>query len=187
MAVRAPHLHHALRSFVLGAFAFLVREVEDGEPLPFAFEEHVQRDGPALYEYRPLVRGFVEEREARLRGREDALLALEELQREPTAAIFARAHAGPNASKDDALFRTVLLGLLVSTAEACGGFDWDDAAFDRAYDEVERSIFGEGHAYAAVAPLVGVSAGAQVDLGGGLRVRNEVTGELAAHWPEAPL
>ena len=51
VAARAPHLHHALRSFVLGAFAFLVREVDDGEPLPFAFEEHVQRDGPALYEY----------------------------------------------------------------------------------------------------------------------------------------
>ena len=29
---------------------------------PFSFEEHVQRGGPALYEYRPLVRSFVEAR-----------------------------------------------------------------------------------------------------------------------------
>ena len=31
MAARAPHLQHALRSFVLGAFAFLLRELEEGE------------------------------------------------------------------------------------------------------------------------------------------------------------
>jgi hypothetical protein len=170
---------------VLGAFAYLLRELDDGEALPFAFEEHVQRDGPALYEYRPLVRGFVEDREPRLRGREDALLALEELRREPAAAIFARAHAGPRPSEDDALFRTVLLGLLVSTAEACGGFDWDDDAFERAYDELERSLFGERRAYRAVAPLVGAGVGMQLELAPGLRVRAAAAGELAHHWPEA--
>jgi len=178
-------LHHALRSFALGAFAFLLRELEEGEQLPFAFEEHVQRSGPALYEYRPLVRGFVEEREARLRGREDALIALEELQREPAAAIFARAHAGPRPSEDDALFRTVLLGLLVSTAEACGGFDWEDEAFDRAYAELERSLFGERRTYRAVAPLVGAGVGTQLELVPGLRVRAAAAGELSRHWPEA--
>ena len=56
----------------------------------------------------------------------DALIALEELHASRLPAIFARAHAGPRPSEDEALFRTVLLGLLVSTAEACGGFDWDD-------------------------------------------------------------
>ena len=85
----------------------------------------------------------------------------------------------------DALFRTVVLPLLVTTAEACGGFDWDDASFDRAYAELESSLFGEGHAYAAVAPLVGLSVGALVELGEGVRVRIAATGELAAHWPEA--
>jgi hypothetical protein len=186
VAIRAPHLQHALRSFVLGAFAYLLRELEDaGETLPFAFEQHEQRDGPALYEYRPLVRGFVEERAPVLRGRDDALLALAELRREPAAAIFARAHAGPRPSEDEALFRTVLLGLLVTTAEACGGFDWDDATFDRAYGKLERSLFGERRAYAAVAPLVGLSAGVQLELVPGLRVRAAAGGELARHWPEA--
>jgi hypothetical protein len=186
VTIRSPLLHHALRAFTLGAFAHLLRELEEGDgALPFAFEEHGQRDGPALYEYRPLVRGFVDDRAARLRGREDALLALEELRREPAAAIFARAHAGPRPSEDEALFRTVLLGLLVSTAEACGGFDWDDDAFERAYGELERSLFGERRAYAAVAPLVGVSTGAQVELASGLRVRAAASGELARHWPEA--
>jgi hypothetical protein len=185
VAVRAPHLYPFLRGFVLGAFVVLGRELEEGAELPFAFEEHVQRDGPALYELRPLVRAFIDEREAELREREDARLALEELRREPAAAIFAQAHAGPRASEDDALFRTVLLGLLVSTAESCGGFDWDDEAFERAYATLESSLFGERRRYAAIAPVVGLSLPKPVELAEGLHVRPSVTGELAAHWPES--
>ena len=185
MAVRAPHLHLTLRSFCLGAFVFLGRALEEGDDLPFAFEEHVQRGGPALYEYRPLVRTFVESRANALEGREDARIALDELLREPAAAIFARAHAGPRPSEEQALFRTVLLSLLISTAESCGGFDWDDISFERAYAELEGSLFGAERAYAAVAPLVGISVVTQVELGEGIRIRAAATGELAHHWPEA--
>jgi len=185
VALRAPQLYASLRGFTLGAFAYLLRELDDGCDLPVAFVEHEHAGGPALYEYRPLVRAFVEERAPRLRGRDDALIALEELQREPAAAIFARAHAGPRPSEDEALFRTVLLGLLVSTAEACGGFDWDDDSFDRAYAELERSLFGERRTYSAVAPLVGISVTTQLELAPGLRVRAVADGELARHWPEA--
>jgi hypothetical protein len=173
VAVRAPHLHQSLRGFALVAFRLFV-----DEDLPFAFEQHESLGRPALYEYRPLVRAFLEARASTLAQREDARLAIEDLRREPAARIFARAHAGPRAGEDEAL-------LLIATAEGCGGFDWDDTAFDRAYADLERSLFGEGHAYAAVAPLVGLSVGTQIDLGDGLRVRNAVTGELAAHWPEA--
>ena len=186
MAVRAPQLHHALRAFVLGAFAYLLRELEDaGEALPFAFEEHTGKDGPALYEYRPLVRDFVEARTDRLGGREDATIALEELVREPAAGIYARAHAGADPSEDDALFRTVLVDLLIRVAEACGGFDWDDDSFDRAYAELEHSLFGERRTYVAVAPLIGITTGIQRELGEGVRVRAAADGELARHWPEA--
>ena len=58
--LRAPHLYPLLRGFVLGSFVVLGRELEEGADLPFAFEEHVQRGGPALYELRPLVRSFIE-------------------------------------------------------------------------------------------------------------------------------
>ena len=185
MAVRAPQLYLTLRAFCLGAFVFLGRALEEGDELPFAFEEHVQRDGPALYEYRPLVRSFVESRARALAGRDDARIALDELLREPAARIFARAHAGPKPTEEQALFRTVLVSLLISTAESCGGFDWDDVAFERAYAELERSLFGGRHAYAAVAPVVGISVVTQVELGGGIRLRASATGELAHHWPEA--
>ena len=135
--MRAPQLYPLLRGFVLGSFVVLGRELEEGAELPFAFEEHVERRGPSLYELRPLVRAFIEEREPMLRAREDARLAVEELRREPAAAIFAKAHAGKRASEDEALFRTILLGLLISTAEACGGFDWDDEAFEKAHADLE--------------------------------------------------
>jgi hypothetical protein len=170
---------------VLGSFVVLGRELEEGADLPFAFEEHTQRRGPALYEFRPLVRSFIEEREPVLRAREDARLAIEELSREPAAGIFARAHAGPRATEEQALFRTVLLGLLISTAESCGGFDWHDEAFEHAYAELESSLFGERRRYVAIAPLVGLSVAQPVALSEGLLLRLTAQGELSTHWPES--
>jgi hypothetical protein len=181
--VRAPHLHSALRGFCLGAFAFYGRELEQGAEISFVFEEHGTRGRPTLYEYRPLVRSFVEQRGGRLLGRGDTTIALEALGREPAAAIFARAHA--HAQSEHALFRTVLLPLVADVAEACGGFDWDDDAFDRAYAELEESMFGDERVYAAIAPLVGVELGQTIPLGEGLRVRHAADGELVAHWPDA--
>jgi len=162
--MKSPHLYDTLRRFCLGAFA-----VFQGDDLPFAFEEHA----PSFYEYRPLVKSFIEGQTERLRAREDVQQALADLAREPLARVY----------KDPYL--TVLVPLLVRTAEGCGGFDWDDAAFDRAYAETEQMLFGAGHAYGAVAPLVGISTGGEIELGEGLRVRPHATGEIAALWPES--
>ena len=65
------------------------------------------------------------------------------------------------------------------------GFDWDDESFDRAYAELERSLFGERRTYTAIAPLVGLSVTTQFELAPGMRVRAVSDGELARHWPEA--
>ena len=171
MAVRAPQLHRSLHCFCLGAFRLLAEEDAD---LPFAFEGHESRGRPTLYEYRPLVRDFVESRARKLEHRQDAQLAVQDLRAEPAAALFG-----------EDPFKSVLLPLLLGVAESCGGFDWDDAAFDRAYDELEATLFSGRRAYAAVAPLIGLSAGGEVALAEGLRVRHAATGELARHWPEA--
>jgi hypothetical protein len=138
-----------------------------------------------LYEYRPLVGAFVEERAGRLALRDDAFEALAVLKEEPAAGIFARAHADERVGEDEALRRTILVPLLVRTAEACGGFDWEDEAFERAYAELERLLFGERRAYVALAPLVGLTAGAAVELARGVRVRPAAAGELTASWPDA--
>ena len=129
--LRAPHLHSALRGFCLGAFALFSREVEEGAEIQFVFEEHDAR-GPADALRVPAARPQLRRGARRTAARAgDTAIALEALGREPAAAIFARAHAGARA--EHALFRTVLLPLVGDVAEACGGFDWDDDAFDRAY------------------------------------------------------
>jgi hypothetical protein len=180
VGLRAPHLYDSVRAFCLAAFA-----AERGADLPFAFEEHPTRDGPSLYEYRPLVRGFLEEQAPTLRRLPDARNAVDDLRREPAAAIFARAHPDLGSTDDDALFRTILLPLLAAVAERCGGFDWHDDAFDAAYRDIERSLYGTARTYSAVAPLVGLSAGGTVELGGGVRVRAVIPREVSSLWPEA--
>src|SRR5487761_234561 len=162
--MRSPHLYDSLRRFCLGAFA-----VFHGQDVPFAFDEHA----PSFYEYRPLVKGFIEGQAERLRSRADVQEALDDLAREPLARVYKDA------------YRTVLVPLLVRVAEGCGGFDWDDVAFDRAYEEAEALLFGSGHAYGAIAPLVGLSCGSDIELGQGMRVRQSATGEFAALWPES--
>jgi hypothetical protein len=177
---RAPHLYESLRAFCLGAFA-----AERGAQIPFAFEEHATREGPSLYEYRPLVRGFVEEQAPTLRRLPDARNAIDDLKREPAAAIFARAHAGIGDTGDDALFRSILLPMLTWTAERCGGFDWNDEAFDAAYADLECTLFGTARTYVALAPVVGLSASNDADLGSGITLRPIVSGEISSLWPEA--
>jgi hypothetical protein len=180
VSLRAPHLYESLRAFCLGAFA-----AERGAQIPFAFEEHATREGPSLYEYRPLVRGFVEEQAPTLRRLPDARNAIDDLKREPAAAIFARGHAGIGDTGDEALFRSILLPMLTWTAERCGGFDWNDEAFDAAYADLECTLFGTARTYVALAPVVGLSASNDADLGGGITLRPVVSGEISNLWPEA--
>ena len=184
-APRSPSLFRALRGFALGAFFELGLELEGGAQIPVSLEEHASPNRPTLYEYRPLVGAFVEGYADRLAQREDAREAVRALHDEPAAGIFARAHAGERVGEDEALCRTILIPLVVRTAEACAGFDWSDEAFERAYAELERSLFGERRLYAALAPLVGVTAGGTIELGRGLRVRAAASGELTASWAEA--
>ena len=182
---RSPALYRALRAFCLGAFFDLGVELEQGADIPVALEEHAGPNRPTLYEYRPLVGSFVEERAGRLARREDARDALTALKEEPAAGLFARAHSADRVGEDEALRRTILVPLLVSTAEACSGFDWDDSAFRNAYSALEHSLFGDCRAYMALAPLVGLTAGGSVELGRGVRVRPAASGELTASWPDA--
>lgn len=180
MSLRAPHLYESLRAFCLAAFA-----AERGAQVPFAFEEHTTREGPSLYEYRPLVRGFVEEQAPTLRRLPDARNAIDDLKREPAAAIFARAHSGIGDTGDEALFRSILIPMLTWTAERSGGFDWQDDAFDAAYADLEKTLFGSARTYVALAPVIGLSAGTDADLGGGITLRPVVSGEISHLWPEA--
>ena len=167
--------------FCLAAFA-----AERGAQVPFAFEEHTTREGPSLYEYRPLVRGFVEEQAPTLRRLPDARNAIDDLRREPAAAIFARAHAG---RRRDERRRALPLD---PPADA----DVDRRALRRlrlARRRVRRArtrissrrSSARARTYVALAPVVGLSAGDDADLGGGITLRPAVAGEISQLWPEA--
>lgn len=175
MKVRSPHLYAAVRGFCLAAFAALARQADQAGEIPFVVDEH----GGGLYEYRPLVRDHVESRASSLAHLEDARIALAELRREPAAAIFAHGE-----SAEGTLFRAILVPLLIATAEACGGFDWEDGAFNRAYSELEHSLFGASRTYSASAPLVGISVRAPIELARGIQVRPTTTAELLAGRPD---
>ena len=150
-ASRSPLLCTALRGFCLGAFFELGLELEGGADIPVALEEHAGPNRPTLYEYRPLVGSFVELRAGRIgaaRGRTRGARGAEgragrrDLRAAPTqtsASARTRRCAAPSSSRCSS-----------RTAEACGGFDWDDAAFERAYAELERSLFGDRRSYAAL-------------------------------------
>jgi hypothetical protein len=169
--VRSPHLYAAVRGFCLAAFAALGRQADQGGEIPFVVEEH----GGGLYEYRPLLRDHVERRTSMVAQLEDAQIALGELRREPAAAIFAHGDA-----VDRTLFQAILVPLLIATAEACGGFDWEDGAFNRTYAELEHSLFGASRTYTASAPLVGISVRASIDLARGIQVLPTTAAELLA-------
>ena len=147
MSLRAPHLYESLRAFCLAAFA-----AERGAEVPFAFEEHPTRDGPSLYEYRPLVRGFVEEQAPTLRRLPDTRNAIDDLRREPAAAIFARAHSGFGEPTTTRCSARSCCRCSPWTAERCGGFDWQDDAFESAYLDFEQTLFGTARTYVALAP-----------------------------------
>ena len=177
--IRAPHLHDALRDFCLAAFAQLGPEVEQGQEIPFALE----RSATGFTEYRPLIGDHIRARAYSLSQLEDARIALDELERDPASRLFAAGHAG--AAEERALFRAILMPLLTRTAEACGGFDWEDGAFERVYGELERSLYGTNRSYRALAPLVGLSVGVPIALVRGMRVHETTADEICARWPEA--
>ena len=92
----------------------------------------------------------------------------------------------PGRPRTRALFRAILLPLLVRTAEACGGFDWEDGAFDRVYGELEHSLFGTNRAVRARSRRSSASRSAsRSTLARGIRVHETTADEICARWPEA--
>jgi len=152
---RAPHLYTPLRWFCLSAFRLLA----EADP-KYAVEERRFPDGSSFYEYRPLIAEAIEVAAEDIARLGDVRVALHDVGQEPAAQPFL----------GDSGFERVLLPLLVRVAEACGGFDWSDSAFERAYLELEDALFADRRSYEAVAPLLGVSTPVPVDLGGGFRV-----------------
>ena len=68
---------------------------------------------------------------------------------------------------------------------ARGGFDWHDEAFDARTPISSRRCSAPRARTSRSRPVVGLSAGSDADLGGGITLRPAVTGEISQLWPEA--
>ena len=142
MAVRAPHLYRSLRLFSRRVLA-PPRSWSRAGSCRSPSRSTPRRPARALRV--PAARPRLRRRARRDRcAAPDSRAALDDLRAEPAAQIFARAHAGGSApARRGAAAAPCSLPLVTSVAEACAGFDWNDEAFDRAYVELERSLFGD--------------------------------------------
>ena len=143
---------------MLAAFRLLQADVDAGQEVPFALDEGSRGGGPSLYNWRPLFGSYVAERADALAALPDGRAALDALRTEPALTAFVRERQPALTDLDSALRDTVLLPLVVATADACGGFDLDDAALERLLVRLERAAVAERTTYAALAPLVGIEA-----------------------------
>ena len=161
-------------------------ELEGGADLPIALEEHAGPNRPTLYEYRPLVGSFIEQRaraarpaRGRARGARRAQgrarrRDLRERARRPARRRGRGAPAHDPRSRCSSAPRR--------RAAASTGTTTPSTA---SYAQLERSLYGDRRSYAALAPLVGLTAGGTTDLGRGVRVRPAAANELTAAWPDA--
>ena len=184
-ALRAPDLFRALRAFCLGAFFDLGARDRARRGDPGLVRGARRPDRPTLYEYRPLVGAFVEARAQRLGRRDDAQDALDALKDEPAAGIFAQAHAEERVGEDEALRRTVLLPLLVRTAEGCGRIRLGRRASSRALTPSSSTPSSASAALRRARSARRPHGRGDDRLGRRSPRAPGGAGELTASWPEA--
>ena len=184
--VRSPALYRALGTSVSARSSPSPTSWRPGPTFPSPSTEHGGHNRPTLYEYRPLVGAFVEQRAGWLGTREDALGALAALKDEPAAGIFARAHMSAKAGEDEALRRTVLVPLLVRMRRALRRVQLGRQRF-RPCLRGARAIAlrrAEGVRGACARSSASRPVGASSS-GLGSACGPAATGEFQASWPEA--
>jgi hypothetical protein len=184
-SVRRPEARRAVAHFVQAALRELAADVASGTEVPFALDTRGRYGGPALYEYRPLYRAYVEARMDRLVRLPDYDTAVGSLADDPAVLGVAHDHA-PEADTDEIALRSaVLVPLVVGVAEGAGGFDFDDRVFDGIFDRMLSDVAHTRRSFTGFAPVVGVRAVDGVhDLGQDIHARRISPTELAEAWPE---
>ncbi len=164
----------------------LFRELDEGGELPFAFEEHQGAGRPTLYEYRPLVRPFLEARAGRLAALADAQVALAELEREPAAAIFARAHAAGGRARATRCCERCCCRCWRRPPRPAAGSTGATRRSSAPTPGSRPRFSGPQRSYGAVAP-VRRTLDRRRDRArrGSATFATSRSGELASHWPQA--
>lgn len=168
--MRNRQLHDALRAFALESAALLREDQDRGAEIAFDLEQSARRGGPALYNYRPLTGRFIAERWVRLRGLPSCGAARAALG--DGAAAYLRANGLRGADSDPAL-----QAMLERLYEDATDLSFPEERFERAYAEVERTLYERSQPATVLAAVHGLELEVdRVDLGGGLEL---VRGQLA--------
>src|SRR5690349_1222296 len=89
-SLRRPEARRAVAFFVQAAFAHLHADVERGDEVEYALDARSGLRGPALYDYRPLFRRYVERRLQQLTRLPDYAAAVAALADDPAIVAAAR-------------------------------------------------------------------------------------------------
>jgi hypothetical protein len=183
---RRPAARRAVAFFVQSALRELQADVDRGQEVPFSLDaRRPDAAGPALYEYRPLFRAYIQARLAAIEALPDFDEAIASLADDPAVLAASRDHATGADRDAQAVRDAILVPLLVGVAERCGGFDFDDAVFDGIFDRMLADVAHERLSFTAFAPLTGVRGpDSPMDLGHGVIARRTPPSELADAWPE---
>jgi hypothetical protein len=184
--VRNRSLHDALHTFAEQAAWQLAADTADGAEVPFELVEARGRRGASLYSYRPLTEQFIRSRLGVL-GRLPAWgPAAAALEGQGGLEAYLRLRGEPRVPSDhgeqaDAVLRSFLGALFEEASE----FVLEAERFERAYDQLELTIFETRARAEVAAPLRGLTiVSPEVPLGGGLALvradaLSEAPGEIA--------
>jgi hypothetical protein len=167
--MRSHTLHAALRAFAEEAAGQLADDTAAGAEVPFELVEEGARRRTPLYCYRPLVDAFLHEREdalARLPSHAPAVRALADHADRLPAYLKALAR---KPSGDPHVTLQAFLGRLFAEQTE---FGLDQGRFERAYTQLEETLFAERTDATVVVPVLGLDiASGEVVLGEGLSLR----------------
>jgi hypothetical protein len=181
--VRNRPLHDQLRLFAGHAAERLQAALEAGSEIPFEVAE-APGARSVLYRYKPLSGEFLRERFGELRSLESYAATVTALARIEGTSAYLRVLGTsyvPAFEHDRA--DATLVAFLCRLWEESSTFELEDPRFDRAYRELEGTVYEDTAVNTVVAPLVGVRLAAERwDLGSGIAL---VRGDLVDAPPEA--
>ena len=157
--------------------------VEAGSEIPFEVAE-APGARSVLYRYKPLSGEFLRERVAELRALDAFAASITALSRIEGISGYLRVLGTtyvPALEHDRA--ETALVEFLCRVWEDSSTFELEDARFERAFRELESIVYEDTAVNTVLAPILGVSLGAERwELGSGIAL---LRGDLAQAPPEA--
>ncbi len=188
LPVRNAGLYTAIRSFMVEALAWLAQERASGADISFSVAEHRPvQDGRPLFEYRPMVEGFIQQRASQLRELQTADESSWTVASDPACNAWLRAgRADAAADMEQVAFDEILVPFLVSMGDRHPDFELDEDHLLAHYLRLEQALYAEQRRYVAVVPMWGIRLMyGDLEIAPGVTLRSVEPDLFRMEWPEA--